>query len=745
MSRYRSPYSRQPRRRRVLPTLVVSVLGLLVIVLGLFVVASHLGATEGVTTRSGIDRTPPPTAAATVPGASPAANLAASPAASPTVNPATLKSPLDVAKAYVQLWNGGNFDGMYQLISTVAQSTISQKDFSGRYQGIDQEVGQSSIKVTINNNTPDDATHVPIHVARESGKVGHLEEDNLIPLVKDGANWRIDWTPSLIFADLGDGFVRWKPDVPQRGRILDRKGRPLAHLGTISKVGIVPGEIKDEAAMLDQLSQLLNMPKDTIKSLYANGQPDWFMPIHNYPDPMDPTLEQKLKAIPGIEIQKWPDRVYPDGAASAQVVGYLSQVTADELPELSKQGYSAGDMVGRAGIEAWGEKYLAGKRGGRLVIVGSDGSERKTLGEVKSEPSDDIVLTIDLDLQNAAFQLLADKPGSIVVLDPNSGAVLAMASNPSFDPNQFILGLSDQQWTDLNNPQTHPLQNRATQSAYPIGSTFKVVTMAAAMQSLGLTPSSTIPCPGSFTIPGGSTVWHDWSLTGQGTLTLHNALVQSCDTVFYKLGADLDTKDQNLLPNMARAFGFGKPTGIELPEVPGVVPDAEWKLKATGDYWARGDAVNLAIGQGYFLGTPLQVADAYAAIANGGTLWQPYVVQEVHKLDGTKVYSAQPKERGKLPITADQVGAIRSALKDVVSAPNGTAVAAFKGEQHPVAGKTGTAETNKPEPHSWFVSFTPVDGAKFASVTAIENAGEGGDIAAPIERQLIDKYYQLYP
>jgi penicillin-binding protein 2 len=470
------------------------------------------------------------------------------------------------------------------------------------------------------------------------------------------------------------------------------------------------------------------------------------MPLRNFPDQMDPNLLQQLTAIPGVVVQKWPDRVYPAGPAAAHVVGYLSQVTADELPEKSKLGYGPGDMIGRAGIEAWGEKYLSGKRGGRLTIVGPDGAERKTIGQVKSEPAADIVLTIDLDVQNAAAQALGDKVGSVVVLDPSNGAVLAMVSNPTFDPNQFILGISDDTWAQFNDPEKRPLTNRATQMGYATGSTFKVVTMTAGMEQLGLTEQSPVDCPATFSLPGNSQVWRDWTPNGQGRLTLRNALVQSCNTVFYKIGADLDTKDPTLLPKTAEGFGFGQPTGIpELPEISGIVPSPDWKLETVRDHWARGDAVNLAIGQGYFTATPLQVADVYAAIANGGTLWQPYVVQEVKALDGSKPYQAQPKERGKLPLTPEHLNVIRSALKDVVSASNGTAVPAFKGEAKPVAGKTGTAENGQGDAHAWFAGYSPIDDPKMTGVALVEHGKEGSSVAAPIIRTVIDAYWTANP
>ncbi len=702
----------------------MSVIGLAVIVGGLFLLADRFGGSfTGANTINGtpVSGSPNP------------------------VDPSRLRSPRDAAQAWTDLWNAGDYTNMYEILSTPAKQRITLDDFVKRYKGIDQEVGQTSIRVTL-GESPKDSDSVPIRVSRDSAKAGTLDEDNTIPTVKEGKVYRVGWTPSLIFAGLGDGFVRWNPDVPQRGRILDRKGRPLANLGMISKVGVVPGQITDEPAMLAKLSQLLQMPQDVIKAKYANGQPDWFMPIRNFPDQMDPNVLNELNGLPGVSVQKFPDRVYPAGTGAAHVVGYLSQVTAEELPDLSKRGYASGDVIGRSGIEAWGEKYLGGKRGGHLVIVGPDGAVRKTLADVKSEQSADITLTIDLDVQTAADKALGDKTGTVVVLDPTNGAVLAMVSHPTFDPNQFILGQTDESWAKLNDAQAQPLENRATQFGYPTGSTFKVVTATAGMESLGLTAESTIPCPASFSLPGSNQTWHDWSTNGQGTLTLHNALVQSCNTVFYQIGTDLDTKDPLLLPNTARGFGFGSPTGLpELPEIAGTVPDPDWKLKTVNDHWARGDAVNLAIGQGFFLATPLQLADAYAAIANGGTLWQPYLVQEVTALDGSKPYVAQPKERGKLPATPEHLTAIRSALKDVISAPNGTAVQAYSGEAFPVAGKTGTAESSQTDPHSWFAAFSPVDGARLTTVAMVEHGGEGSQAAAPVTRQVIDAFYAANP
>jgi penicillin-binding protein 2 len=358
---------------------------------------------------------------------------------------------------------------------------------------------------------------------------------------------------------------------------------------------------------------------------------------------------------------------------------------------------------------------------------------------VSSEPAADITLTIDIDLQRAAYEALGEHTGSIVILDPDTGAILAMVSNPTYDPNQFILGHTNETWEEINDPDRRPLENRATTFTYPVGSVFKVVTMAAGMEHLDMNAQSTIDCPGEFSITGADQVWRDWSPGGQGTLSLHNALVQSCNTVFYQIGADLDSDHQDLLPEAARGFGFGQSTGLEeLRESSGTLPDAEWKVSTVGDFWARGDAVNLSIGQGYFAATPLQVAVAYAGIANGGTLYKPYLVQEIVSLEGDVIFEAEPEERAMIPFSDTILAEIRDAMRDVNQASNGTARDAFQGALIPSAGKTGTAETGQDDPHSWFAAFAPDNDAEMAMVAMVEYGGEGSRLAAPISREVID-------
>lgn len=757
-----SPYE---RRERLWPKvlLVVSVVG--VLIFGSVLVASRLtGMNVGDAVGGGDDDqgaigspvgtgTPAPQQAAGSPisetpvisAPDPNATIVASPTA--VVDVGEVTKPKDVAEAFAKVWSAGNYDQLYDLLSRDSQAFISREDFVARYEGIAVEVGIKTLKAEITSGGDTDELF-PMKVMIDSSRVGTIEDENLLPVIIDGDKPAIDWSPSLIFSQLGDGYVQWTSQVPQRGRILDRKGRPLAQMGQITRVGVVPGKITDEAGLLQKLSELLTMPQDVIKTRYQGGQPDWFMPIKDLPNDIDQGLVDQLNAIEGVAIQKPPARVYPQGELTAHVVGYMSEVTADELPELSKLGYEAGDLVGRTGLEASAEQWLAGKRGGTLALIGPDGGTIRILGEVPMEEGRDVVLTLDIDLQKAAFDALGNEAGATVVLDPNNGEVLAMVSKPSFDPNQFILGVTDEQWTQLMDPQRQPLLNRAVAFGTSTGSIFKVITASAGMAYLGLTEESITPCPGEFRLEGVDQVWKDWIPGGQGDLTLHNAIVRSCNTVFYRMGAELDAKDETLLPTMAKAYGLGKVTGLpELYELPGIVPDPEWKLANVGDFWARGDAINLAIGQGYLVATPLQMANVYAAIANGGTLYQPHLILDIVNLDGTIVQSGEVKENGKLPLSAEQIGWLQSALYDVVNASNGTAVEPFAGIQYAVSGKTGTEETGTEAQgtNAWFAAYTPSDAPRMANIVFVEKGVAGSKAAAPVSRKIIDAWYTIYP
>lgn len=758
-----SPY--ESEQDRLWPKLLIVGVILTVVIGGSILVASALGG-EGddgdtpAVAAGDATATPtePSTSEATEEGAvgaeqtAPAPVDGPTPTAEPSPSPtphdeAAIDTPKEVAEAYAETWSSLAYDQMYEMLSSESKSQINKEDFIARYEAIAIEAGIIELKASITGGRADDLIF-PIQVEINSSRIGEFTDDNQIPIIRDGEQFKVDWTPSLIFSGLGDGLVRWTPDVPQRGRILDRKGRPLAETGFISRVGVIPGQIQNEGELLNQLSTLLEMPADKIKAKYEGGEPTWFMPVKDYPDVMDAQLVAKLGEIPGVTIQKWPARTYALGPSAAHITGYLSEITAEELPELAKQGYVAGDMIGRGGIEASAEKWLAGKRGGTLAIIAPDGSTRRILGEVEAVPAKDVVLTIDLDLQLSLFDSIGDQVGSAVAIDPQTGQVLAMASRPSFDPNKFVTGMSDEEWQKINDPETTPMINRATQRTYPTGSVFKLVTASAGIKYLGMTADTWFNCPGAWSLPEApDQVWHDWIPGGQGEMNLHRAIYRSCNTVFYQIGAQLDKKDETLLPTMAKAFGFGKPTGLDaLSEASGTVPSPEWKMETLGEYWSRGDAVNFAIGQGYFSATPLQVANAYVAITNGGTLYEPYLIMDVVDLNGDIVYSGEPTEAGKLPLTPDQIKILTDGMYDVVHASDGTSREAFVGAPYDVSGKTGTAQvTEGVTDHAWFASFAPSGDPQVTVVTMVEHGVAGSEAAAPVARRFYDDYFTLYP
>jgi len=658
-----------------------------------------------------------------------------------SVAPAKLMDPRGAADTYVQAWNASDFKTMYALLTARAQGAIAADAFETRYRNIYAESGLTTVQVELTGQEPG-TSQFRVKTTFTSSLVGQFTQENIIPLTPEGGQWRVEWTPSLIYNQLnGDGQVHFFADDPIRGRILDRKGRPLAQEGQVKQVGVVISGIKDENDMLTKLSAILKLDRDTIKKAYQGLDPSYFDLIKTLPGntPMD-TIAQ-LNAIPGVEVHSAAARTYPYGPLLAHVVGYIGEISADQLKMLAPKGYRSGDLIGQTGVEFWGEDVLAGKRGGRLAVRDPiTNMIRSTIASKDKTDSLDIALSIDVDIQKAADDSLGDKTGSIVMMEPGTGNVLAMVSHPTFDPNIFVFGASKADLAALSNEQTRPQLNRATQATYPSGSIFKVVTMAAGFEKGGYTANQQLPCGGAFDLKGN--VYHDWSPVRR-TVTYQEGLVQSCDVVFYTVGQKLDDMDANILPTVARQFGLGGLTGIQgVQENPGVVPDPQWKKQVRNDGWSTGDAINLSIGQGDLLVTPLQMAVIYNAIASNGSLWQPRLVTRTLNADGSVAKDYPPVEKSKLPIKPENLAVMQAALQQVTTTPTGTATLVFKGMNPPPAGKTGTAE-QQGDPHSWFASYYPAQSPTIAGVVMIEAGGEGSANAAPVTRAIYEKYAAL--
>ena len=622
---------------------------------------------------------------------------------------------------------------------------MSAERFASRYQGIAEEATMTGLTASIGSaqRTLTTTVQVSFTVTIDTQLVGQFQVDNALDLAHDGQGWAVEWTPKAIFPLLvWDNLVHMFVHVPSRGNIYDRLDMPLASEGALIELGVVPGQIEDEANLLNVLGSLLGEPQEVIKARYASAlRPDWFMPVGQITPELAQLNEALLSSVPGITWREEAVRTYPQGSLAAHVIGYMAQIDEPTLARRQAEGYGPDDWVGVSGLEGWGESYLSGRRGGTLAIISPEGRIVWTLAERPADPARSIYTTLDTELQRASESILEQRVGSIVVLDVNSGEVLALVSYPRFDPGLLTAGATVEQWQAwLNDPQ-RPFLNRALAGVYPPGSAFKIVTLAAGMQELRLSEHQTYYCTGRWDGLADGATRYCWVRSGHGTLDLLNGLVQSCDTVFWEIGKALNERDPDLLPRYARDFGLGAVSGLNaLSEAAGLIPDPAWKAQnysGAEQQWLPRDAVNMAIGQGDVLATPLQMANLVAAVANGGTLYRPRLVRRIASpLGEVQEFSAQAA--GQLPLSAANLEVEQRAMKGVVS--YGTASRAFVGATISMAGKSGTAEAPPQEPHAWFVGYAPANDPQIAVAVVLEHGGEGGADAAPVFRRVVEAY-----
>ena len=670
--------------------------------------------------------------------------LGPGPTATPAPTPTPNLPPADeVALAFLQAWERGDYPVMYSLLSPAAQQQVSEDQFTTTYQQVTDEAMLLSVTTQI-MAAYQSGSHADISFATAfaSALVGNFDIQNRMPLSHVEGRWGIDWSPSLIFPQLSDdSFVHMTTRVPARGNIYDRNGLGLAVEGDLVEIGVIPGQIQDEATLLAQLSAILGRTTAGLQAMYAGAPADWYVPLGQISAATGQAYYDTLTSLPGVELRSAWTRSYRPEIIAPHLVGVVGPVPEEEVEVWRTRGYTDDDVVGRMGLEMWGEPYLSGERGGQLEIISSKGQQIAVLASKPSEESRSLYTTFDREFQKKVQDILGERLGAIAVLEVKTGRVLALATYPNFDPNLFTGGISDQQWQSLQADGRRPLVNRATQGTYPPGSVFKIVTMATAMEKGGLTRSSDFLCQGTWTGLGPEWPKTCWLRSGHGHIALAKALTVSCDITFYQVALLLNGIDQNLLPNYARSFGLGALTGIEVEENPGLVPDPGWKLQTKGEGWAPGDTVNLGIGQSEIQVTPLQLAMMLAAVGNGGTLYRPQVVEMIAADPAHPEVTFQTMVAGQLPVSAANLAVIRDSLAKVTSAEYGTAYAAFKGLSLPVAGKTGTAESGQNLPHAWFAGYAPADNPQIAIAVVVENSGEGASYAAPLFRQVVEAYF----
>jgi penicillin-binding protein 2 len=664
----------------------------------------------------------------------------ATPQATPQPTVDTSRPPAEpVAQEFLAAWERADYNTMYGLVSADTQARLSPEAFVNRYTAAQTTATAQFVRAQLRSALQEgDQLNANYHVEWDTALFGTLKADHGLTLTLENDAWRVKWDDGLIWPDLaGGGQFQVQYQIPRRANIYDREGKGLAVDGKIVTVGVIPGEITDEATLLAGLSPILNLAPDDIKAKYASAQADWYVPLGDIPFEVSQANAALLKS-PGVQLRESAQRVYK--GIAPHVVGYIAQITADNLQQWKERGYRGDEWVGATGLEAWGEPYLAGTHGGTLTVIGADGSIVKTLADQPATPSRSIYTTIDRKMQDATDKILAGHTGAIIVMHPKTGEILAMSSYPSYDPNALINPNAAQPTGEQS------FFNRAAQGAYPPGSIFKPVTMAAGMEAGGYTASSNFFDPGFWEGFGAAFRKVCWLPTGHGNINLQDGLSASCDVVFYEVGKTLQEKDPNALPTFARGFGLGHTTGITgVTEVAGVIPDPAWKQQNGDQAWVPGDTVNMAIGQGDVQATPLQMATLYAAIANGGTLYRPRVVQKIGSNNEPPKDVWQPEVVGKLPVSATTLKAIQDGLHGVIVSPRGTAGFVFKGFPKSVAGKTGTAETGGPTDvsHAWFAAYTPFEDPEIVVLVFLENGGQGSYNAAPLARQVMESYYDL--
>jgi len=549
--------------------------------------------------------------------------------------------------------------------------------------------------------------------------------------------------------------VRIKRVPGTRGMMFDRQGQLLVDSRPSFDLIFVPEDSEDPENTLRLLARYLKRDETELLKTFEEGKSraafdemvlgrdvDWSAVV---------AVESHQLELPGVSLRTRPRRSYADGAMAAHVLGYLGEINQKQLKILKEQGYVVGDEIGQYGLERRWEELLRGQSGGQQVEVDALGRRVRVLHEVTDVPGYTVRLTLDRPMQEAAYEALKGKEGTIVALDVNSGAILALASTPAFDPNVFARGIKSEEWSALVKDQLRPLNNRATQGQFPPGSTFKIIMAIAALEEGVINPESFIQDPGFF--PFGNRSFRDWKKGGHGAVNLHRAIVESCDTYFYQLGPKLGI---DRIAKWARAYGLGEKTGIALDdERNGLIPDTEWKRKRYRQPWFPGETISVAIGQGYVTVTPLQMANMMAAVANGGKLFRPYLVSKVESLDGATVREYGPELIRTIELKPDTLNRVRNALADVVSGAGGTGGAA-RTPLIQIAGKTGTAQVIEMKAvylkseqlsyfnrdHAWFVSYAPVDNPQVAIAVLVEHGGHGGEAAAPMAKKVFEKFVE---
>ena len=556
-----------------------------------------------------------------------------------------------------------------------------------------------------------------------------------------------------------DNSIKIVPLVPARGIIYDRKGRVLAENTPSYSLEIIPEQIKDMDDTLLRLQKLLDISNEEIEQFQKlRKRQKRFASTPLLLSMTDEELAKFAVVRPyflGVDIHTQLVRHYPYSDLTAHVVGYVGRINETELKELPIAEYRGSSHIGKLGVENSYESELHGKTGYAEIETNVQARLLNTLNEVNPDPGANLYLTLDIDLQKTAYDALAGFNGAVVAIDIATGGVLVFVSRPGFDPNPFVVGISNDTYQALQSSENQPLYNRALRGLYPPGSTVKPFVALAGLEYGAINPEQKLYCPGYYQLPGVSHKYRDWKRGGHGSVDLNQALTESCDVYFYRLASMLGIDN---MYNFLQKFGFGEKTGIDLMgEKSGLLPSREWKLDKKNQAWYPGETLITGIGQGYLQVTPLQLARATATLANKGKVVTPFLVRNIVSSQGS--HQRTGANNNDIPLNQDNINTVINGMINVIHSEHGTAKGINRNISYQIAGKTGTAQVTgikqgakynennidfKFRDHALFVSFAPANDPKIAVAVVVENGGHGGSVAAPIAGQVIKQFLQDY-
>ncbi|HBO33841.1 MAG TPA: hypothetical protein DD636_03745 [Anaerolineaceae bacterium] len=682
--------------------------------------------------------------AAVTPTAEP---TAIAPLPTPNVNIDSGPDVEEAALAYMEFWKIEDYQSMYEQLSRLTKDAVTPEDFENSHRDTAKKLTMQGVEFQILSTMLNITTaQVNYQVDYDTALLGTISRQTIMNMILEDGVWHVQWDAGMMLPELAGGnYLELVIEVPARGNIYASDASnnyPLVSFEDVVTITVTPGNIEEDTEndMVALLAEILERPEDSIRAEYANVAGYQYAIIGDITAEVAEQYYDRLTSYAGIGLESFKARFYHDGGIAPHVTGYVLNVPAENLEYYQRLGYTGDEKIGYSGLEAWGEQYLAGTHGADLYVKDQQGQVLTKIAESDAKPAQSIYTTIESQLQYWLQQSMGDNVGAIVVMERDTSKVIAMVSTPGFDPNVFVGQFyTSYSIAEVTQNPYNPMYNRAAQGVYPPGSVFKIVTMAAALETGVFTKDYPYFCDSLwYELDGwvGKDWTYDKGFGASGLLTLQQGLMRSCNPWFWHIAYTLwNDGYQTAIPDVAAGFGLGKPTGIEIPEFEGNINMTPTDIN---------EYVQMAIGQSTLQNSPLQIANFVAAVGNGGTLHQPTVVDRIGMTGQEPIYKFEPKEIGTLPVTPENLEAVQQAMTMVIRNPSGTANFQFQNYPWNIAGKTGTAENSTGTPHAWFAGYTfeeDPDRPDIAIAIILENAGEGSEMAAPLFRRIVSLYF----